>query len=533
MRGVVVCPQPRAAEAGAEILEDGGNAFDAAIAAAFAQMVTDPHMCGLGGLGCATYATGGRCWHGAFHARAGSLARPEMWASDVKGRLELGGYALFDDHRNNLGHRSVGTPGIVAGLAELHRHARLPWRELLRPAATLARDGFPAPEYLFDMLRRLSIPGLPTSEQRMTHTPASAALWCKPDGRTFKEPGERWVWPEMAETLNHLGAQGPEDFYRGDLARQIAAELERGGGHVTRDDLAAYRVRVAEPVEGTFRGLRLCSARPPASGITMLQILQILDQFDPSPPGAPEAWVLLAGAMREAFAARASAVADPEHVDVPVDVLLGPDWAAAAADHLRAGAPLPTSDPVGVHGTTHVSTYDAEGNAVALTHTLSLYSGVVVPGTGIALNSAMDLFDPVPGGPNAIAAGKARVSGMAPTIGLDGARPVLVTGAPGTNAIVTCVAQVIANALDGGMRPVEAVSAPRIHCEGGPVFAEGRVSQAGIEAMRMRGLDVRPLTGNYVPSMGRSQLIVIDADGAFVGASDPRRDGGVAAYSRR
>lgn len=532
MKGVVVCPQPRAAEIGAAILEAGGNAFDAAVAVAFAQLVMDPHMCGLGGFGCATYTTGGRCWHAGFHARAGSLVRPEMWASEMKGRVELGGYAVFDDHRNNLGHRSVGTPGIVAGLAELHRHARLPWRELIGPASALAREGFPAPDHLFDMVRRLSIPGLPTSEQRMAHTPDSVALWFGSDGRTLKQPGDHWASPELADTLDHLAEVGPEDFYRGEIARRIAVELERGGSYVTREDLATYRVRIGKPVEGTFRGLRICSAPPPASGITALQILQIMDQFPPTRPGEPETWVLLAAAMREAFAERSRSVADPEHIEVPVETLLGREWAAAAADRLRAGGPLPETEPVGVAGTTHVSTYDAEGNAVALTHTLSLYSGVVVPGTGIALNSAMDLFDPTPGGPNSIAPGKARISGMAPTIAFEGARLVLVTGAPGTNAIVTCVAQVIANAVDGDLHPVEAVSAPRIHCEGGPVFAEGRVSQAGLDALRRRGFDVRPTTGNYVPSMGRNQLIVIRPDGSFVGASDPRRDGGVAAYSR-
>jgi gamma-glutamyltranspeptidase/glutathione hydrolase len=188
---------------------------------------------------------------------------------------------------------------------------------------------------------------------------------------------------------------------------------------------------------------------------------------------------------------------------------------------------------VGGEGTTHVSTCDEEGNAVALTHTLGIFSGVIVPGTGIALNSGMDLFDPVPGGPNSIQPGKARVSGMAPTVVLDGDRPVVVSGAPGTNAIVTSVLQVIVGLVDGGLSPVEAVSAPRVHCEGGPVFVEGRVSRAGKQALADAGFDLRLMPTNYVPGFGRNQLIRIDEHGQFRGASDPRRDGGIAAYSFR
>src|ERR1041385_5192700 len=179
MRGVVVAPQPLAAEIGAELLARGGNAFDAAISAAFAQMVTDPQMCGLGGFGCATYAWSGGCQHIAFHARAGSRATPDMWAADFRGRTELGGYTLFDDHRSNLGHTAVGTPGVVAGLASLHGRAHLPWAELIEPAATLARRGFAAPEFAFEFVRRAQQPGMPSGEQRMKYTPDSARLWCR------------------------------------------------------------------------------------------------------------------------------------------------------------------------------------------------------------------------------------------------------------------------------------------------------------------------------------------------------------------
>lgn len=530
MRGVVVAPQPLAAEIGAELLARGGNAFDAAIGTAFAQMVTDPQMCGLGGFGCATYAWPGGEQHVAFHARAGSRATPDMWVADFRGRTELGNYTLFDDHRANLGHTSVGAPGVVAGLASLHGRARLPWAELIEPAVALARRGFPAPEYVFEFVQRAQQPGMPGGEQRMTYTPDSARLWCREDG-SIKRPGDYWSNPNMADTLELLARKGARDFYAGELADHIAAELEHGGGYVTRDDLANYDVRVSEPIIGVFRGLRVATAAPPASGITCVQMLQLLDHFEPLVPESAESYVLLAGAMHEAFAARWRAVADPDFVDVPIGELISPAWADAAATRVRSRSRAPVAASVGGEGTTHVSTYDADGNAVALTHTLGIFSGVIVPGTGIALNSAMDLFDPIPGGPNSITPGKARVSGMAPTIVSDGRRPAIVSGAPGTNAIVTSVLQVIVGLVDGKLSPVEAVSAPRVHCEGGPVFVEGRVPRRGREALSEAGFDLRVMPTNYAPGLARNQVISIDARGRFRGASDPRRDGGIAAYS--
>jgi gamma-glutamyltranspeptidase/glutathione hydrolase len=530
MRGVVVAPQPMAAEIGAELLARGGNAFDAAIGTAFAQMVTDPQMCGLGGFGCATYAWPGGAQHLAFHARAGSRATPDMWAADLRGRTELGNYTLFHDHRANLGHTSVGTPGVVAGLASLQGRARLPWSELIEPAASLARRGFPAPEFAFEFVQRVQQPGMPSGEQRLKYTPDSVHLWCRDDG-SFKRPGDHWSNPALADTLKWLARSGARDFYQGELADHIAAELTHGGGYVTREDLHAYTVRLSGPIEGRFRGLRVATAAPPASGITCVQMLHILDRFQPLVPESAESYVLLAGAMHEAFAARVRAVADPDFVDVPLADLTSAHWAEAAAARVEQQLRGPVAASVGGEGTTHVSTYDEDGNAVALTHTLGIFSGVIVPGTGIALNSGMDLFDPLPGGPNSIQPGKARVSGMAPTVVFGGRRPAIVSGAPGTNAIVTSVLQVIVGLVDGKLSPVEAVSAPRVHCEGGPVFVEGRVSRKAREALAQAGFDLRVMPTNYVPGFGRNQVIAIDARGSFRGASDPRRDGGIAAYS--
>jgi gamma-glutamyltranspeptidase/glutathione hydrolase len=529
MRGVAVCPQPAAAETGAVVLAGGGNAFDAAIAAAFVQMVVDPQMCGLGGFGCATMRTPETCLHLGFHARIGSRATPDMWMADLRGRTAYGGLPLFDDHRSNLGHRSVGTPGTVAGLAALHAHARLPWAELLAPAAALSREGFPATAAMFDMLRHTSGPGMPTELERMAHTPDSAALWLRPDG-TFKQPGDQWENRPMADTLDRLAQTGAGDFYRGELAQAIAAELERGGGYVTAADLAGYRVRSAPPPEGRYRGLQVCSSTPPAGGLTVVQTLQIMDRFPPGTLRDPGRYRLMAAAMQAAFAFRAANLGDPEFVAIPAEEGLGARWADEQAARIAAQPVQPAAAPA-PPGTTHLSVCDEAGNLVALTHTLGRYSGVTVTGTGIPLNSAMDLVDPLPGRPNSIAPGKARASGMAPTLVFRNGLPVLVTGSPGTHAIITCVAQVIVAVVDLGLSPVEAVSLPRVHTEGGAVLVEGRVPQAAADLLASEGFTVERLTENYAPLLGRNQLIVLSPDGSFEGASDPRRDGGIAAYS--
>jgi gamma-glutamyltranspeptidase/glutathione hydrolase len=493
-------------------------------------MVVDPHMCGLGGFGCATIRTPETCRHLSFHARIGSRATPDMWTADLRGRSEYGGLPLFDDHRSNLGHRSVGIPGTVAGLAALHVHARMPWAELVAPAGELSRKGFPAPAAMFDMLRHTSGPGMPTERERMAHTPDSAALWLRPDG-TFKQPGDWWENRPMADTLDRLARTGADDLYRGELAGAIAAELKRGGGYVTAEDLAGYRVRSTPPLKGRFRDLQVYSSTPPAGGLTVLQILQILDRFPPATLHDPRRYRLIAAATQAAFAFRAAHLGDPEFVPVPVEVGLGARWADEQAARIAAQPVQPAAAAPAPPGTTHLSVCDEEGNLVAVTHTLGRYSGVTVPGTGIPLNSSMDLVDPVAGRPNSIAPGKARASGMAPTLVFRDGLPVMVTGSPGSNAIINCVAQVIVAVVDLGLSPVEAVSLPRIHTEGGVVMVEGRVPQSAADLLAAEGFTVERLTENYAPLLGRNQLIVISPAGSFEGASDPRRDGGIAAYS--
>lgn len=526
MRGVVVAPQPLAAEVGREVLRRGGNAIDAAVAAAFVQTVTDPLMCGIGGMGVAQvlHAVSGEQKVVSFYARFGSKARPDQWAHLAPDGEHVEG------HLNEIGYQSIKTPGTVAGLAELHRRwGTLPWADLVRPAAAIARNGIPLYNYIADYFHYPTKPGTPTQQQRFTATAEMARLWLRTDG-TFRAPGEILINPDYADTLEAIASGGPEEFYRGAIGERIARDLEANGAHVTGADLAGYQPLLEEPLTGTYRGYTVVTNQPPGGGLTLLQLLGILEAF---PIGEMEHSSsahldLLIGAMRIAFRERKTHLGDPQFVSIDTEKFLS----LAYLNELRARlgekrGSVGSSPP----GTTHLTVYDASGNCVAITHTLGMGSGVVTPGLGFQFNNAAGSSDPIPGRPNSVAPGKARLSSMAPTILLKDGKPVMVLGSPGSNAIVTAIAQVIMNVVDFGMSPVEAVSSTRVHCEGAEATVESRLLPSVVKELQAAGHEVRVRPHSYDTLQGRVQLVCIGPDGAFVGASDPRRDGGIAAYA--
>lgn len=531
MRGMVVCPQPRAADVGADVLAAGGNAFDAAVATAFAQMVADPFMCGLGGMGTLQFfrAADARSGMIDFHTRAGSKVRPDMWAGDVRGRTEISAYTIFDNLRSDIGYGAIMTPGTVAGLWETHRQlGSRPWADLLRPAAAMARDGLTVTPFVHDFWNRLPMAGVAGGMQRIQATEACARIFLHPEGRLWRV-GEVLRNPDLATTLEALAEGGADLFYRGEMARRIADDFAANGAFVTADDLAGYRVREGVPVEGRYRGFRVLSNPPPGSGASLIEMLQILEHFPLGTleHGSAAHLDLVARAMAAAHVDREAWLGDPDFVSVPVERMLSAERAAEWAGRIRAGE-FPRIAPAQPPAcTTHLSVVDEAGNAVSLTHTLGTGAGVVTPGLGFVWNNSMKLADPVPGGPNAMAPGKARTTGMVPTILLRDDRPWLVVGAPGGSVIISSVLQTILNIVDFAMSPVEAVSAPRIHCEGGPIFAEARIEGRAVRELTAMGHDVRHSPISYDPQQSRAHAILVE-DGRWRGGADPRGGGGVA-----
>ncbi|MSO76245.1 MAG: gamma-glutamyltransferase [Alphaproteobacteria bacterium] len=531
MRGIVVCPQPRAADVGAEVLASGGNAFDAAIATAFAQMVADPFMCGVGGMGTLQYFRASDGAHGMidFHTRAGGKVAPDMWVEASRGRTEVSGYSLFDDYRSDIGYTAIMTPGTVAGFWRAHQMlATRPWDDLIQPAARMARDGLAMTPFARDFWTRPPTPGVADGLRRIAATPECRRLFMQPGGRLY-DVGEVHRNPDMARTFETIGAEGAEGFYRGALGRRIAEDLAANGAFVTAEDLAGYRVREGKPVIGRYRGWTVASNPPPGSGVTLIQMLQILDQFDLGAlePGSAAHLDLVARAMAAAHADRNRYLGDPEFVDVPVARLISPERASDWADRIKGGLFLKGAREAVPACTTHLSVYDEAGNAVSVTHTLGTGAGVVTPGLGFVYNNSMKLVDPVPGGPNEMRPGKARTTGMVPTMLLKEGKPRIIVGAPGGSVIISAVLQTILNLVDFAMSPIEAVSAPRIHCEGGAVHLEARVEASVCRELAAMGHDVRQRPESYDPTMSRAHVITVE-DGRWLGAADPRGGGGVA-----
>jgi len=536
---IIVCPQPKAAEVGLQVLKQGGNAVDAAVTAAFVQGVLDPQMCGIGGGGSMIVhsPTSGDALL-EFYPTAGSRTREDQWEHlFIREAADRYGYVL-EGSVNDVGYQSVGVPGTVAGLHEaLTRYGTISWEQAIAPAVPVAREGFPVSGSMHGTWTIDYGPDVVHGSKRIQATPAAKALYTH-DGELYAI-GERFIQEDYAHTLERLAVEGPDAFYRGEIANAIAADFEANGGHVTKEDLAAYKVNVTEPIRGSYRGLSIVAAGPPGGGLTLLQMLNFLEGFDLAKHGWPstECARLLVEAMAWAVADRELHVADPRFVEVPTGALADKKYAAKAREVVAATSLPPAGGGSGRGGlstlhdrpdTTHICVVDDSGNAVTMTHTLGSSSGVVTPGLGFGYNDYMNCFDPRPGRANSIRPGKTRVTMMTPTLVFDGHRLRVAIGAPGGTKIVMGILQTLLNIIDHRMSPFEAVSAPRIDYQGDVVNVEGRVPETVNRGLEKAGYTVIRRTLNYDPYFSKPQVIVCEKDGYLHGASDPRKDGGMA-----
>ena len=537
--GMVVTSQVDATLAGVKMLAAGGNAIDAAVAAAFAVGVTQPFSTGIGG--------------GAFILLR--LANGEVVAID--GRETAPGAADRDmfvrpgvaEDASAYGALAVGTPGMVAGLAlALERYGTMTLAQVMAPAIRLARDGFAISPYHVDMMawKRPRLEGRFPETLRIQYPPAGVAL----------EPGWRLIQTDLARTLEQIAAHGPRAFYEGKIAGAIAARVQEGGGLLTLEDLSTYAPKIREPLRGSYRGHDIYSFPPPSSGgVALIEALNILEGIDLAShgPGSSASYHRIVEAMKFAFADRAAHLGDADFVDVPVAKLtdkgyaaelrarINPPWWrrapgswAQAEWALDLEAPgLPQNDS----GTAHLSVTDAAGNAAAITGTINtLYgSGITVPGTGIVLNNEMDDFAKAPYEPNtyglidtlgrnAIAPYKRPLSSMTPTIVVKDGRTVFVTGSPGGPRIISTVLLTLVNTIDYGMDVQQAVSAPRVHHQWVPdvLDVEAAVPADVVDALRARGHEVEVSDWDW----SVAEAIAIDPKtGWHTGGSDPRSQG--------
>jgi gamma-glutamyltranspeptidase / glutathione hydrolase len=525
--GMVSSQEARATRIGVAVLKRGGNAVDAAVAVGFALAVTLPQAGNLGGGGFMLV-------HMAERNETVAIDYRETAPRAATADMFLGPDGQPDRAASTRGGKAVGVPGTVRGLAEAHRlygSGRLSLADLIAPAEQLAREGIGVEGGLAD--------SLPQVAGMLGRWPSTRAVFFQGDRVLAR--GETLVQADLAGTLRTIAERGPDAFYTGPVAERIVAAVQGAGGIMTADDLAGYRVRLREPVRGTYRGHAVVSMPPPSSGgIHLVEILNVLEGFDLAAMGAGSAQALhtLAEAMKPAYADRAAYLGDPDRVKVPVRGLLAKAYAdtlraridperARPAEAVRAGDPAPYESDQ----TTHFSVVDAAGNAVANTYTLNFSYGIglVAEGTGVLLNNEMDDFSAKPGAQNAyglvgsdanaVAPGARPLSSMTPTFLFRDGRLLLVTGSPGGSRIITTVLQVIVNLVDFRMNLAQAVDAPRIHHQWRPdvLLAEEGLSPDTLALLRAKGhaVKVGPTTG--------SANSVMRLDDLLAGAADPRQ----------
>lgn len=526
--GMVSAQERVAAEIGRDILAQGGNAVDAGVAVAFALAVTLPRAGNIGGGGFMLV-------HDAETGETKAIDYREMAPSGASRDMFLDDAGEADSEKSTRSGAASGVPGTVAGMRmALDAYGSMEWAEVIAPAIKLAEEGITVTPELADSIE--------AERDNLSRHPASAAIFFKPDGAGWR-PGEKLVQADLAQTLRAVAEQGPDGFYKGAVAENIAKAIQAAGGPMTVADLAAYKPVMRDPVRGTYRGYDIVSMPPPSSG--GVHLIQILNTLEGYPIGAlghnsAETIHLMAEAMKLAYADRSEYLGDPDFVDVPVAALTSKEYAAElrlkiSNDFTTPSTMIKPGDlaPYESDQTTHFSIVDKDGNAVTNTYTINLDygSGMVADGTGVLMNNEMDDFSAKPGVPNAfglvggdanaVQAGKRPLSSMTPTLVLKDGKVWLATGSPGGARIITTTLQVIMNMIDHGMNVAEASTAPRIHHQWLP--DELRIEE-GISVDTLRLLAAKGHAISEQPVMGSTQSIMRDPEsGALLGASDPRR----------
>lgn len=532
--GIVSSQESRASEIGLQVLKDGGNAIDSAIAVAYALSVTLPKAGNLGGGGFMLVhsAKDNETYAFDFREMAPAAASRDMYL-DADGNV--------DTKRARFSPKGVGVPGTVRGLSAAHeKFATKPLKELIQPAIVLARDGIPvSPGLAADLV---------IYQEKLKSSPTIAKIFYKENGDPYSL-GERLFQKDLAWSLEQISEHGEKAFYEGKIAEKLVDFMKKGDGLITAEDLTNYRVAERKPVTGTYNGYDVVSMPPPSSGgVHLIQMLNTLENTSLKEMGHNSAQSIhhLAEAMKYAYADRSAHLGDPDYADVPISWLTSKPYGKELFSQIKDDKAVPSSEikpgtPVEYESeqTTHFSVMDKDGNAVSLTYTLNFSFGSLqmAPGTGFLLNNEMDDFSAKPGvangygllggEANAIEPGKRPLSSMTPTMILKDGKPFLVTGSPGGSKIITSVLQTVLNVIEYDMNIAEASSVPRVHHQWMPdeLKCESGVSVDTLNILKSLGHKTKSTT-----TLGSTQSVMKIGD-RFEGYSDPRRpDAATVAY---
>ncbi len=526
--GAVAAAKPEASRVGIEILRMGGNAVDAAVATGFALGVLEPNASGIGGGGFMIIKLANMKEAAVvdFRPTAPAAAKADMYKLDQRGRpLE---------NASIEGGLASAVPGEVKGLLyalENYGSKKLTRAQVIQPAIDWAERGVPVTVNLAQIIK--------DNFGKLRKYENGAAIYTK-DGFPY-EIGDTIINRDLANTLRQIQKLGADAIYKGEIARKIVDEVGKRGGIITAEDLANYQVKVRKPVVGSYRGYTILSAPPPSSGVHLIQLLNIVENYDFSKLGEETTATthLWSEAMKLMFADRGKYAADPDFIKVPYTGIASKAYAKELAALISPDKPMmnpQAGDPWKYESgsTTHFSVMDKAGNMVAVTKTINMFfaSGVVVPGTGIIMGDDMDDFDLKPGSVNSIEPGKRMLSSMSPTLVLDPqGRPFMALGSPGATHIVPTIAQVISNVIDRGMPIQLAIGAPRLfQLRTGSLSMEGRYSINAYNGAKALGHEVT-VGLDYDASFGGVHAVLYDHTAKILyGGADPRRDGQAAAY---
>ncbi len=522
--GMVAAAHPLASQAGVDMIKQGGNAIDAAVAAALTLNAVEPNASGLGGGGFMVirFAKTGEVVVLDYREKAPLASTRDMYASD-KAKAEKW---------TQLGGMAVGVPGTPKGLEmALKRFGTKTFAEVAAPAIKYAEEGFEVSPMLSGLIKE--------NYKKMADYNELDRVPYFLDGMAM-EPGDILKNPELARTLRLIAEKGTDVFYKGEIGEKVVAAVQKAGGIMTMEDLAAYSAEFRQPVHGNYRGYDIISMPPPSSGGThLIQILNMMENFNIKALGhnTPTYIHVVSDIFRMAFADRAAFMADSDFVKVPLDGLTNKEYAkglAANIDFNKAMTAFKAGEPQKYEheSTTHLTVVDAEGNIVALTQTINYFfgSGVMATGTGLMLNNEMDDFSTNPTSVSAPEPGKRPLSSMTPTIVLKDGKPFLALGTPGATRIFPSLVQIIANIIDFGMNLDEAIEAPRFWASSsagkpGNLVIESRIPQATRNALLAYGHKI-DIKGEYDAYFGACQAVLFDAaTGDIIGAADSRRLG--------
>lgn len=523
--GVVSSGRLEASRLGVEILKNGGNAIDAAVAMGFLLGVCEQQSSGIGGGGfmMIRFADSDEVVFIDFRDQSGAAASLDMWEIDENGRVV--------DQANKVGAKAVAVPGEVKGMMyALDTYGSMSRREVMQPAIDMARGGFE--------VSAITERDISDAYGFLVQFDSTAEIYFDHDNLDMPyQKGAVIKNPDLAETLELIAEKGESEFYTGSIAQKIVDSVQKHGGHLTMEDFANYEISVGEAVHGTYRGYDIYSSNLPSSGGTIIiEMLNILENFDVGAmdPESVEYFHLLSETMKLGFADRTRYMGDPAYIDVPAAGLIDKTYAAQLAESIdmtraqtyEAGNPWPFESD----STTHYSIIDAKGNMVAVTKTVdaTFASGLVAEGTGILLNDTLYDFSIDPESPNVVSGNKRPLSSMSPTLVMKDGEPFLSLGAPGSTRIITGVAQVISKVIDHGMDIEEAINAVRMHDDFGTLILENRVSDTVIAELEAMGHTLN--TSERFLLFPCVQAVMRLEDGTLRGSADPRRDGYALGY---